>query len=250
MTGNHFLDRLPPADRDAVMAGLSPVTLTAGSLLIEQGRHVETVHFPTTAYLANVTLTPTGRRLQTAVIGREGLSGLAPFMAGMACAWEVNCPADGNAFAGSAARLRQLSDERPEFRRQLLALTHFYQAQSNQLAVCNAFHHVESRIARWILTVMERTGRDRLAVTQDDIAADLGIQRTSVVAGFQKLKRDHLVRHMRGRLEVANWAGLKARACSCYGRIESLAEEVDMVPVRESSPGMSVGRHSEAMVSA
>ena len=75
--------------------------------------------------------------------------------------------------AAPADRLRALMDERPGFRRRLLALTHFYQAQANQLAVCNAFHRIEPRVARWILTTEDLTGHRIHDVTQDEIAGYL-----------------------------------------------------------------------------
>ncbi len=207
MTGNAFLDGLDVEDRDAVMDMLTEVSVAAGDILIEQGEPVGIAHFPTTANLANITHTPGGRQLQTAAVGSEGLSGLAPLMADVPCAWEVNCVAAGRALAGQADSLRRLSEERPGLRHRLLKLTHFYQAQANQLTVCTAFHSVEARVARWILTVTDRTGQRRLFTTQEAIAEDLGVQRTSIVAGFGSLKRAGLVRHLRGHLEVRDRAG-------------------------------------------
>jgi CRP-like cAMP-binding protein len=231
MIGNHFIDGLPREDREALLGSLSVVGLAAGAVLVEQGRRVQTVHFPLTASLANFTSTPTGRCVQTAVIGVEGLSGLAPFMADAPCAWQVVCKTSGNAYAGSADALRGLMDDRPGFRRRLLGLAHYYQAQANQSAVCNAYHPVEQRLARWILTVAETAGDSGVTATQQDIAADLGVQRTSVVAGFQRLKRDRLVRHVRGRIEILNWPDLRAGSCSCYGKLRTLAQDLDVGPI-------------------
>jgi CRP-like cAMP-binding protein len=230
MTGNHFLDTLEPDDRAAMLSILVAARLTVGEVLVEQGDTVRQVHFPTSAYLANVTLTPTGRRLQTAIIGREGMSGLAPFMADAPCAWQVVCQGEGEALFGSAARIRALMDERPSLRRQLLVLTHFYQAQANQLAVCNALHRVGPRVARWLLTASDLTRQQRMLLTQEDIANSLGVQRTSVVASFGELKREKAIRHRRGWLEIENRPALTRRACSCYRRLRTMAEELGVLP--------------------
>lgn len=233
MTGNHFLDTLEQEDRDALLNLLEPTRLSSGEVLVEQGDPVTRVHFPTSAYLANVTLTPTGRRLQTAIVAREGMSGLAPFMADAPCAWQVVCQGEGEALAGSAARIRVLMDERPKFRHQLMVLTHFYQAQSNQLAVCNALHRVGPRIARWLLTASDLTQERRLLLTQEDISQSLGVQRTSVVSAFGDLKRAKAIRHSRGWLEIENRPALTRQACSCYRRLRTMAEELDVLPGTE-----------------
>lgn len=230
MTGNHFIDTLEPSDRDALLDLLDPVHLSSGEVLVEQGDPVRRVHFPVSAYLANITLTPTGRRLQTSIIAREGMSGLAPFMADAPCAWQVACQGEGEALVGASARIRALMDERPRFRHQLMVLTHFYQAQANQLAVCNALHRVGPRVARWLLSASDLTRERRLFLTQEDIAHSLGVQRTSVVATFGELKRDKAIRHSRGWLEIENRAALTRQACSCYGRLRRMAQDLDVLP--------------------
>lgn len=230
MTGNHFLDTLASEDREAVLRNAVEVELSVGQAVIEQGEVVITVHFPTGARLANITHDDTGEQLQTAVVGTEGLSGLAPFMAASPCAWQVVCSVQGRAWAIPAETLRRLSEDRAGLRRRLLILTHFYQAQANQLALCNTLHSVEQRLARWILTVADHDGGDQLVMTQGQIAADLGVQRTSVVTAFQHAKADGLVRHARGRLSIIDRPRLIARSCGCYRRMRALELELDVFP--------------------
>lgn len=243
MTGNLFIDGLDKGDRDALAPLLTPMEIVTGAALIDQGAPVVTVHFPTTAYLTNITLTPAGRRLQTALIGAEGMSGLAPFMADVDCAWQVSSPSGGQVLAASADRLRALMDERPGFRRRLLALTHFYQAQANQLAVCNAFHRIEPRVARWILTTEDLTGHRIHDVTQDEIAGYLGVQRTSVVTAFSDLKSAGLIAHRRGWLEIRDRAGLEGRACSCYRQLRQLGVDIGVLPEIEVAPARRFRSH-------
>lgn len=230
MTGNYFLDQLPPDDRARLMADLKARQVGAGDILIEQGGSVPQVHFPTTAVLFNHTLTAAGRGLQTATVAREGLSGLAPFMAKTTCAWQVRCDLDGEILTLSADRLRALAHDRPTLMHRLLVLTHFYQAQSNQLAVCTAFHKIDSRIARWLLNLQDLSGRDRFVLTQNDIADHLGVQRTSVVGAFRRFKDAGLVNHVRGWLEIADRLALIRHACDCYPRLHEMAIDLEVLP--------------------
>lgn len=206
----------------------------AGEVLIAQGESVRDLHFPTTAYLANLTFTPNGRSLQTAMVGCEGLSGLAPFLADAPCAWEVASVITGQVLVCPATGLRRLMNDAPALRTRLLALTYFYQAQATQLAVCNAFHRIDARVARWLLTASDLSGQDRFEITQDDIAVHLGVQRTSVVEAFGLLKAAGLFRHGRGRLTLTNRTALEARACTCYAQLRRLGEELGVLPERRS----------------
>ncbi|MFC7380052.1 Crp/Fnr family transcriptional regulator [Brevundimonas sp. GCM10030266] len=230
MPDNYFLDRLAPGDRDALIGILRPVSLRSGEVLIERDRVVDLVHFPVTAQLANVTLTPDGEHLETAVIGKEGLSGLAPVMARTPSSWQVNCTVGGSALVGAAEELRALADRRPGVRHRLLVLTHFYQAQANQLALCNILHRVPQRAARWLLTTSDLTGVSSFEMTQEQIAEALGVQRTSMVEAFGDLKKGRILRHTRSRFEILDRPALIRRACGCYAQLHDLACDLQILP--------------------
>lgn len=230
MTGNYFLDALEPADGRAVLDILRPVELKDGERLIAQDALVTTIHFPLRARLSNITTSPDGAHLETAVVGREGLSGLAPFMADVPSAWQVVCTVGGDALACSADALRILSRRRERLQDRLLGLTHFYQAQANQLALCNTYHRAAPRLARWLLTTSDLAGTSELNLTQEQIANALGIQRTSVVGAFAKLKAANLIRHTRSRLHIVDRSGLRGRACGCYDQLHDLATEMGILP--------------------
>ncbi|MDQ8029144.1 MAG: Crp/Fnr family transcriptional regulator [Brevundimonas sp.] len=230
MTGNYFLDALKPETADAVRAILQPVDLADGDVLIHQEAEVAIVHFPTSAQLSNITVLPSGDHLETAVIGKEGLSGLAPFMASAPCAWRVVSTVGGSAWAAPAEDLRALSDRLPDLRVRLLALTHFYQAQANQLALCNTYHRAPSRLARWLLMTSDLTGVSELRMTQEQIANALGVQRTAMVEAFGALKAEGLIKHTRARMAILDRAGLRRRACGCYAQLHRMALSLGILP--------------------
>lgn len=230
MTGNFFLDGLGPVERAAVLSLASQVQLCEGQVLAEEGEPLDEVHFPVSAQISNIASAPDGVQLETSIIGREGLSGLAPFMADAPAAWRVVCSADGSAFRISADALRELSDKHVPLRYHLLALTHFYQAQSNQLALCSTHHRSTERLARWLLITSDLTQRTHLHLTQEKIALALGLQRTSVVASFGTLKAAGAIRHMRTRLEIIDRESLIRQACGCYSRLHNLAMDLKILP--------------------
>jgi len=92
-------------------------------------------------------------------------------------------------------------------------------AQVMQSVVCNAYHSIPERAARWLLLSQDRAG-DRIELTQEAFAALLGVQRTTVNAVVQELASEGLIATGRGRIRVIDRAGLKRRSCECYERIE------------------------------
>jgi CRP-like cAMP-binding protein len=229
-TGNHFLDSLDPADFEALRPRLRSVKVSAGDILIEQDDAVATVHFPVGAQLANVTLLDSGEMIETSVVGYEGVSGLAPFMADAPCAWRVLVRAAGDALVMRASELRDLYHQSPTLLARLLVLTHYYQAQAVQTATCNAAHRVRPRVARWLLTASDFTPDEEILFTQEEMAAFLGAQRTSVVEAFSVLKRAGILRHARGRCRILDRARLVDEACSCYASMRERAEALRLLP--------------------
>ena len=101
-----------------------------------------------------------------------------------------------------------------------MQLTHHNQVESAQNAVCNALHTVTPRLARWVLTIQDRTGRSEFRLTQDDLAMTLSVRRTTMNASWQELRRLGGVKTTRGVVRIASREVLKHAACECYGALK------------------------------
>ena len=66
-----------------------------------------------------------------------------------------------------------------------------------QSVACNSFHPIQQRAARWLLTAQDRAG-DRIELTQEALAALLGVQRTTVNAVVGALQEEGLSRRGAG----------------------------------------------------
>src|SRR5205085_3957746 len=88
-------------------------------------------------------------------------------------------------------------------------------AEVMQAVVCNAFHSIPERAARWLLHAQDRAG-DRIELTQEALADLLGVQRTTINAVVQQLASEGLIATGRGNVRVIDRVGLKRRACECY----------------------------------
>jgi|SRR5215213_8802636 len=67
----------------------------------------------------------------------------------------------------------------------LLGYAHALFIEAAQSAACNAHHHVEERLARWLLTSSDGVESDDLPLTQEFIATMLGVRR-------RDLRRPHV----------------------------------------------------------
>lgn len=228
---NRFIAALDVEDRAALRPLLRRVSVTAEQIVVDQGAAVTEVHFPIDCQFANLIRFPDGGAIETAVIGDEGVTGLAPFMADRGCAWEIVCRAGGDAWVVSAAALRALAAAHPRLMARLLALTDLYQAQAAQTAACNATHPVPDRIARWILTADDLSPRDTLFFRQEELARLIGARRSTVSEAASQLRRRKVIAYSRGVIRIVDRPGLEAAACDCYGmlkpRLDNLYGDAD-----------------------
>jgi DNA-binding transcriptional ArsR family regulator len=91
---------------------------------------------------------------------------------------------------------------------------------------CNARHQLRPRLARWLLTALDRAPSAAagqpvtLPLTQEFLAEMLGVRPSAVseaVLGFQEAG---LVRLRRGGVQVLDRIGLERAACECYAAIQ------------------------------
>ncbi|MFN3931859.1 MAG: Crp/Fnr family transcriptional regulator [Brevundimonas sp.] len=228
--GNHFLDSLAPDDEAALRPHLRAAETASGQVLIEQDGPIPQLHFPVTAQLVNLVRFSDGSAVETAVIGREGLSGLAPFMAGMPCGWEVSVRAGGGLYVIAAEVVRARQGESATLRDGLLRLSHVYQMQAVQHAACNARHKVLPRVARWLLLASDLGPGVKLQMTQEELGGLLGAQRTTVNDAASQLKAAGAIRYARGVVSVLDRGALEGLACECYAMERRRIEAAGVMP--------------------
>lgn len=224
MLENQTIARMCEADLAALLPHLSERRVDRGEVLIEQGARVETVHFPTTAYLANTISFRDGRSSETFIMGAEGVSGLPPLLADAPCVWAVEVKSSGAVYTLPAAILRTQADLSPGLRRDLLRLSNDYHAQAAFGVACASLHDAPSRLARFILVYADRAATNELRFTQEDLATLLGVQRTTVTAAAMALKAAGAIRYSRGVIRIVDLPALKRASCECYHLHRSLLQ--------------------------
>ena len=100
-------------------------------------------------------------------------------------------------------------------------------AQVHQSVACNAVHHVEERLCRWLMQAHDRIDGDTLPLTQESLSGMLGVQRTTITAICRMLQAEDILDVRRGRIHVRDFAALQAKACACYGVVRSLTDRLN-----------------------
>ena len=85
-----------------------------------------------------------------------------------------------------------------------------------QSVACNALHAIEQRCARWLLDIHDRIARPEFSLTQELLAAMLGVRRASVTTCAGALLHDGIIDYGRNRMVIRDRARLETTACDCY----------------------------------
>jgi CRP-like cAMP-binding protein len=214
---NRLLAALPAPDFDRLLPLLTETPLELKAILHRPGEAIRHVYFPGGGFLSIVTVLRSGRMVEVATIGREGMAGSAAALAGLRAAPATMVQgASDLCYRMTAAAFRQEMDRGGAFQALLTRYSHAVLGGIMQGAACNAVHSVEQRLARWLLMAHDRMDSDRFALTQEFAAMMLGASRptVSIVAG--QLQAAGLIRYQRGAVTVLDRARLEAAACECY----------------------------------
>ena len=244
MFRNRTLSTMDPQDLAVLMPHLSERRVQRGQVLIVQGERVETVAFPVSAHVANTVTFADGRTAETFILGTEGATGVAPFLADAPCSWGVEVKTSGALYEIPAPLLRNAVEASPRLRAQFLRLANDYQTQSAIGVACAALHQTTERLALLILVTADRYGEDRLQLTQADLANMLGVQRTTVNASATQLKAAGAVAYSRGVIRIRDRSALEHQACECWSlraaAPQAIADYDETPPARRLSEMMKL----------
>ena len=216
---NQVLTALATDDRRALAPLIRRLDLPAEYPISRPGERSEWLYFPGSAVVSLISDAGHGGPVEIATVGNEGVVGVEhvlgcpglPFGAVVQRAGYVEC------LPTSALQLDALRHMLRRFARALLV-------QGGQTSACVRVHPLEQRLARWLLTVRDRSCGDRLALTQSSIARALGVGRASVNTSLGMLQRVGFVATGRGVVRILDRAGLELTACACYAIVREANE--------------------------
>ena len=212
---NQLLAALPQAEWERWEPYLEPVELTVGQVLSESGRAASYVYFPTSAIVSLLYMTRDGASSEIAVVGHEGVVGIAVFMGGDATPNQSVVQHAGQGFRLRAQAMKDEVDRAGLVLHMMLRYTLTVIEQVAQTAACNRYHSIDQLLCRRLLLGVQRLQTDALLMTQELLANLLGVRREGVTAAALKLQQDGVIRYSRGRIDVLDRQKLQQRSGEC-----------------------------------
>jgi len=213
---NRLLAVLPEPEYQRIQPHLQLVPLPLGKVLYESGGHLGGVYFPTTAIVSLLYVMDNGQSAEMAVVGNDGVLGIALFMGGATVTNRAVVQSAGHAYRMSGKSLMGEFSLSGKFQHLLLRYALALLSQMGQTAVCNRHHSIDQQLCRWLLLSHDRLQGDELVMTQELIADMLGVRREGVSEAAGNLQRDGLIAYNRGHIRILDRLGLEARVCECY----------------------------------
>ena len=228
---NHLIDALPTAVYERFFPLMELVPMPLGEVLYESGDKVRFVYFPTPSIVSKLYILENGASAEIAVVGNEGIIGVAVFMGDgtMPNRAVVLSPCHAYRLRG---HLLMHEFDRFGGRRNgklhdlLLRYTQTMITQMAQTAACNRHHSIDQQLCRWLLICLDRLPGNKLTMTQELIAHMLGVRREGITEAAGKLQRAGLIDYRRGHITVLDRPGLEARVCECYQVVKSVSDRL------------------------
>jgi CRP-like cAMP-binding protein len=191
------------------------VTLERKHSVWQPNQPIEAVYFPLDA-VVSVLAVAGGGVVEVGTIGEEGVVGLPVFLGAGTSPGMAFCQVPGRAERLAVKVFLREAQREGALRRRLQLYTQGFMVQVSQSTVCNRLHSAEQRLARWLLVVADRVGRDVFPLTHEFMAQMLGVRRATVTETAGALQRAGLISYRRGMITVRDRSRLEQAACECY----------------------------------
>jgi len=217
---NHILAVMTAEDYARLLPDLELVPVPLGWAVHESGGQMGFVYFPTTSIVSLLYVMEDGASAEIAIVGNEGLVGIALFMGGETTPSRAVVQSAGHAYRLKSAVLKNEFERGGALQHLLLRYTQAMITQMAQTAVCNRHHSLEQQLCRWLLLSLDRLSSNVLIMTQELIANMLGVRREGVTEAAGTLQADGLIHYSRGKITVLDRPRLEQRVCECYAVVK------------------------------
>jgi len=218
---NRLLKRLTRDDFALLAPHLEPVDLPLRQKLEVRNRRIEHVYFPRAGFASVVINGNNGNSIEVALIGREGMTGLAVLMGTDRAPYDIFIQFAGEGFRMGADSLRRVTARNPRLHNVLLRYGHAFIVQSAYTSLANARFRIDERLARWLLMAHDRVENDEMMLTHEFLALMLGARRPGVTVALNHLADLGLIRTSRGTIMMLDRKGLEKVANGAYGGPEA-----------------------------
>jgi CRP-like cAMP-binding protein len=218
-THNEVLRGLALSDQAAfeqLMGDLEPHVLQRGALLGAARAVTEFLYFVDSGVVSLVANTRGGNSVEVAVVGREGVAGIADALGNHPLPYSLIVQLPGLAYRARKELIREHIFSCSALHELLMNYSQRVMHQLAQSALCNRFHTSVQRLARWLLLTAERADTNRFELTHEFVAQMVGAPRSAVSESASTLREKGIIDYRRGVMTIRNAERLHKVACECF----------------------------------
>ena len=226
---NSLLAALSAAECARLENDLELVPLTLGQVLYDSGQTMSHAYFPIDCVVSLLYVMKNGESAEIAIVGNEGMIGIALFMGGESTQSRAIVQNAGHAYRLKAQVLKREFSTGGPLSRLLLMFASALITQMVQTAACNRHHPIDQQLCRWLLLSLDRLPSNRVSMTKKLIGNMLGLGPAEVTKATDLLQKAGLIHYNRGDITVLDRSGVEKRACECYDVVKK--ESNRLLPV-------------------
>lgn len=218
---NQLLASMAAGDLTRWAPHLAQTELVRGQVLLEPGVAPHDVYFPETALVSLQHVLAGSVSTEVALIGRDGLVGLAGVMLDSAPPCRAVVRNAGVAWRLNARELHAELSRGREVLHLVLRYTHALTTQMSQTALCRRHHAADQQLSRWLLVALDRTEGHTLGIFEPAVAPVQGLSADQVQGALQRLQAAGAIDCQPDHLTVLRRDLLEQAACECRGVIKT-----------------------------
>ncbi len=235
---NLLLEALDPEVYERLAPRLELTTLDRGEIVCPAGQKLSRAYFPESGIISLLHVLEDGSTIESAVIGNDGMLGVAIFTGDYTLASEGRVQTEGYAHWLPAEVLMDEFNRSAATRNHLLRYTQSLIAHASQTAICNRYHSVQQQLCRRLLLNLDRMPGNELFMTHDEMARAIGVRREGISLAAARMQRAGSITYRRGRITVLDRKALEKCVCECYQVVREESERLKSLtaPPREHLP--------------
>jgi hypothetical protein len=206
--------------RQRFLESATVVEITAGIDLWAGNQNTPYAYWPASGMVSLMAAVHGEPGLEVRMVGSEGVVGLHMVMGFATSTLSATVQVSGLAWRCERSDLLAQLDtgiaQAGSFANVMARYAGAVVSQMASFAVCLRFHHIEQRLAKWLLMAQDRARSSHLHVTQESLSTLLGVRRVSVTNAATALQDMELIYYRRGEINLLSRKGLEAQVCSCY----------------------------------
>ncbi len=218
---NRILSRLSECDFAALADHLEPVACPRHMAIAAPHRPIPHVYFLERGIASLIAVSPEDQRAEAGLIGREGFLVPAVVLGSDSITSHMTMQVAGDGHRVGRTTFLDIVHRSRSLQAILLRFVQTTIVQSTYTTLSNSVHHVDERLARWLLMCHDRSESDDIPLTHEFMAIMLAVRRPSVTGALHVLEGNGFIRNNRNCVLIRDRAGLETFAANAYSAPEA-----------------------------